>query len=505
MQRVLIGIVLLAAAIVIGGVFAPAKLEVWVDEGGQPHLTNQLPAREEARHIKPSEVKALWGGDTVGEPLPALRGTTSSEDDRTWRTLRGAIDDLGRGEAARAAVALEEVLERDPNRPEAHWYLALLDGQRGRLDSSEAHLRRFLATAGEELASWRASAERRLQRIEDERALLRPPDGALALVGFESGHFRVQMDKALQDGTAHRTSPTGCSATSKTPDAISERSSASTRRSPLGVVLYGKAAYLRAHRHRFSFQTVGFFDGRIHVVSAAHPAGELRTLLYHEYTHALFQERTGGHRPFWLNEGLAELAERLSRGLPALSRSERALLRRQIEAGDWIPLFRLAPSFSGLTNEEARLAYLEATAAAAWIERNTSSDVRGYILDTLGDGLTVDDALKSIMELDTAGVEAAIQREILDEFPRTRSASAGAVSNDDSAGSEDENATEAQADEPDTVGATDADEPDTVGATEVQAGESENIGESEKTGAGESKENAGPAGVPSGDGYDSGS
>ena len=42
---------------------------------------------------------------------------------------------------------------------------------------------------------------------------------------------------------------------------------------PMGVVLYGKAAYLRAHRHRFSFQTVGFYDGRIHVVSAAHPAG----------------------------------------------------------------------------------------------------------------------------------------------------------------------------------------------------------------------------------------
>ena len=34
---------------------------------------------------------------------------------------------------------------------------------------------------------------------------------------------------------------------------------------PLRVVVYGKAAYLRAYRHRFSFRTVGFFDGRIHV------------------------------------------------------------------------------------------------------------------------------------------------------------------------------------------------------------------------------------------------
>src|SRR5258705_6377089 len=56
---------------------------------------------------------------------------------------------------------------------------------------------------------------------------------------------------------------------------------------PMGVVLYGRASYLKTHGNRFSFQTVGFFDGRIHVVSAAHPAGELRSLLVHEYTHAL--------------------------------------------------------------------------------------------------------------------------------------------------------------------------------------------------------------------------
>ena len=47
---------------------------------------------------------------------------------------------------------------------------------------------------------------------------------------------------------------------------------------PLRVVVYGKAAYLRAYRQRFSFRTVGFFDGRIHVASAAHPGGELRSL-----------------------------------------------------------------------------------------------------------------------------------------------------------------------------------------------------------------------------------
>ena len=102
---------------------------------------------------------------------------------------------------------------------------------------------------------------------------------------------------------------------------------------PLGVVFYGKAAYLRAHRHRFSFQTVGFFDGRIHVASPAHPSVGLRSLLFHEYTHAIYREQTGGDRPYWLNEGLAELMERRSRQQPTSTRTERASLRNRIGSG----------------------------------------------------------------------------------------------------------------------------------------------------------------------------
>ncbi|NNL85653.1 MAG: hypothetical protein HKP27_08380 [Myxococcales bacterium] len=421
MKRVAWFTLLAIAVVLLVGVFWPAKIEVWVDDAGQPHLTNEDETpRAASRHIEPRQVMALWGGDPTGAPLLTPGGATSSEDDRTFRILRGAIDDLGRGETARAAVALEEVLARDPNRPEAHWYLALLDGQRGRLDSSEEHLRRFLATAGDDLSTWRASAERRLKQIEDERELLRPPEGALSLVGFESGHFRVQMDRALQDHAPDFADRVLQYLEDARGD-IGSRLGVFPKEST-GVVLYGKAAYMRAHAHRFSFQTVGFFDGRIHVVSAAHPAGELRTLLYHEYTHALFQERTGGHRPFWLNEGLAENAERSSRSLPALSRSERMLLRRQIEIGQWIPLSRLSQSFAGLDNDEARLAYLEATAAADWLERHTTSELRGYILDALGDGLSIDDALSSVLDVDTQGLEAAIQKEILDEFPTTRPA-----------------------------------------------------------------------------------
>ena len=62
---------------------------------------------------------------------------------------------------------------------------------------------------------------------------------------------------------------------------------------PLGVVLYGRAAYVRAHAHRFSFQTVGFFDGRSHVASPAHPSDSLRGVLFHEYTTTMEDRETG--------------------------------------------------------------------------------------------------------------------------------------------------------------------------------------------------------------------
>ena len=186
---------------------------------------------------------------------------------------------------------------------------------------------------------------------------------------------------------------------------------------PLGVVFYGRARYDHEHRHRFSFATVGFFDGRIHVASPAHPSGELRALLFHEYTHALFRERTGGDRPYWLNEGLAERVERRSRAVPASTHSERAALRARLATDSWIPLRSIARSFSGLSNEDARIAYLESVVAADWIEKRTTAAGRARLLARLGEGFSVDQALHELLGTDTDGVDEAVREEIRAEFP----------------------------------------------------------------------------------------
>jgi len=400
---------------------AGAELYIWVDEEGRTHVTDSLEAvPPEAREGVVGEgagLEALWNDGLRGPPVRAEPGAGSSSEDRVVRLLRGAVDDLRRGETARARVALESVLALEPGRPEAHWYLALLERGRGHFGAAEEHLRAFLDGAGEDLDAWRASARRRLAQLADERRLADPEaaEGPLRMRASASAHFRVRYDASLAEvrpGYAERVAGYLEEARARVGGWLGVHPA-----EPVQVLLYGKAAYLRAHGHRFSFRTVGFFDGRIHVVSAAHPAGELRSLLHHEYTHALFRERVGSDRPLWLNEGLAELAERRSRGLPRLTRAERFALREQIAAGTWIPLARLEAGFGGLDDAEARVAYLEARAAVAWIDAHTDARGRARLLVLLGRGRDVDSCLRAVVGTGTAGLEAALREEIRGAFP----------------------------------------------------------------------------------------
>jgi hypothetical protein len=412
MRRSLLLLLLLASA-------AAAEPWTWVDEEGVTHIVDDPSAVPESARDRAAQgrqaLRGLW--DDVRGPLDAGESAARGQrEQRTLRLIHGAVSDLERGETARAQVALESVLRDEPGQAEAHWYLALLERQRGRYDSAQAHLEAFLASAGDSLEPWRSSAQRRLQALEDERRLAEAsPDAGKEWVPLSSTHFRVYYDAALGRASAGY-AKTVMGYLEEARAAVSERLGVLPSEA-MGVVFYGKAAYLQAHKHRFSFQTVGFFDGRIHVVSAGHPAGELRALLFHEYTHAVFRERTGGDRPYWLNEGLAEIAERSSQSRGGLTRSELVALRSRIDEGRWIPLRRIAPSFSGLDDSDARAAYLEGLAAAYWIEARSDRAGRARLLARLSQGRKDDDALRELLGLDTDGIDAALRKFVLREFP----------------------------------------------------------------------------------------
>ncbi|MBW2398818.1 MAG: DUF4124 domain-containing protein [Deltaproteobacteria bacterium] len=396
---------------------AAAETYTWVDREGITHLTDdpdkvaQSSATEGRRALR-----GLWDDPRGSEGFVYAKPQSQAEA-RRQRVVRGAVEDLGRGETARASAALMSTLRDDPNNPEAHWYLAILDRQRGRYESARVHLESFLASAGADLEPWRDSASRRLRELEDERRLSEnaSANSVDAWGGLSDAHFQVYYDPNLA-----KASPDYAQRVIRylreAREVVGDRLGAVPAEA-MGVVFYGKATYVEAYRHRFSFQTVGFFDGRIHVVSAGHPAGELRALLFHEYAHAVFREQTGGDRPYWLNEGLAEISERASLNRRGLTRSERRALSRRIDAGEWLPLRRLAPSFSGLGDEDARAAYLQSMAAAAWIESRTDRAGRARMLQQIGEGATDDRAFKSVLGMSTAEIDAALQRVIREEFP----------------------------------------------------------------------------------------
>jgi hypothetical protein len=418
---------LLLAGLLAGPPLARGDVYTWVDENGVTHLSDDPGTLPEASrgevHEGRAELRGLWQEDLRGDAVapPAAGGV---EAQRVDRLIRGAVEDLERGETARATASLESASRLDPLRPEPHWYLALLARERGRYDEAEAQLRAFLAAAGDEHAAWRAAAQRKLAALEDERRLADETQlGRDQWVAVEHPHFRVRFDAQLGRADGDYANQV----LSYLEDAHAEvgRRLGATPSEPLGVRFYGKAAYLRANRQRFSFQTVGFFDGEIHVVSAAHPAGELRALLFHEYTHAVYRERTGGDRPFWLNEGLAVLSERAARLQTGFARSELSSLHQRIDAGIWIPLRRLAPSFSGLGDEDARAAYLESTAAAWWLEQRTTSAQRARLLERLGQGASDDEALHDLVGLDTDGVDAGLRQWIRAGFAPPPTPAAG--------------------------------------------------------------------------------
>jgi len=417
----------LVCLLLLLGYPATAEVYSWVDEEGVTHLVDDPaalpePAREAVRRGREG-LRDLWGEGVIAVPDPAagrIPAAPRLANERVDRILRGAVHDLERGESARAQVALESILRGEPGNAHAHWYMALLARQRGRYESAEVHLRAFLASAGDADESWRQAAARQLAELDDERRLADTAHLAESdeWLDVDHPHFRVHYDAALG-----RTSPDYAATVlrflEQAHDAVGQRFGTLPAEA-LGVKFYGKAAYVRAHRHRFTFQTVGFFDGRIHVVSAGHPSGELRALLFHEYSHAVFRERTGSDRPFWLNEGMAELTERAARQQPGLTRDERSLLRRRIDAGEWIQLRRLAPSFTGLDDDDARVAYLTSAAAAGWIEARTTPAERARIFERLGAGASDDEALAEVLGLTTDAVDTAVREWIRGEFAPAR-------------------------------------------------------------------------------------
>jgi tetratricopeptide (TPR) repeat protein len=144
------------------------------------------------------------------------------------------------------------------------------------------------------------------------------------------------------------------------------------------VVLYTERAFFDVTL--LPVWTAGAFDGRIHLpIGGLEDIEEhfLRTVLYHEYVHALVHRMAHGV-PHWMNEGLADYL--VNRDLP--------------RTGQDIPLQHLEQGFPLDDNSVMMRAYaVSSSAVAHLVEEHGLWRMRDFLL-SMGRGRTLDEAFQ---------------------------------------------------------------------------------------------------------------
>lgn len=150
------------------------------------------------------------------------------------------------------------------------------------------------------------------------------------------------------------------------------------------------------------------YDGRIKLPAGGITAktSVLEKVIFHEYTHAVVRELSKGRAPVWLNEGLAQYEEGQSSASFARSLS-------QLAKNGVIKLKPFEGSFMSFRAEEAQIAYLLSLSATEYIIREFGLfQVRG-VLERLGEGMGVDEALSTSLGVSYEDLERGWRSSIL--------------------------------------------------------------------------------------------
>jgi tetratricopeptide (TPR) repeat protein len=162
----------------------------------------------------------------------------------------------------------------------------------------------------------------------------------------------------------------------------------------IGVVLYTQQAF--ADITRAPGWVGALNDGRIRVpvqgLSGVTP--ELSRVLRHELTHSFVGQKTRGHAPTWIQEGLAQWME-------GKRSSENADVLAQIyKDGHAASLGRLEGSWMGLPGDAAGYAYAWALANVEYIVQAGGMGDIERILDRIGGGSSTEAALREVLHSD---------------------------------------------------------------------------------------------------------
>ncbi len=159
----------------------------------------------------------------------------------------------------------------------------------------------------------------------------------------------------------------------------------------IGVVLYTQQAF--ADITRAPGWVGALNDGRIRVpvqgLSGVTP--ELSRVLKHELTHSFVGQKTRGHAPTWIQEGLAQWMEGKRSGDNADA------LMPVYKEGHAPALGQLEGSWMGLQSDAAGFAYAWALANIEYIVQSGGMGDVERILDRIGGGSSTETALREVL------------------------------------------------------------------------------------------------------------
>lgn len=180
-------------------------------------------------------------------------------------------------------------------------------------------------------------------------------------------------------------------------------------RSSVPVVLYTNQAFFDVTHARNWMGALN--DGKIRIplrgMTTVTPL--LARILRHELTHSFVDQITMGRCPQWLNEGIAQMLE--PRAL-----NGGATLAQMFKSDRAIPLNSMESGFSNLSGAQAAVAYAESLATVSYIrDRYGMSDIL-RILDRLGQGESVESALRSTIHCDYRQLQEETGAALIHQF-----------------------------------------------------------------------------------------
>ncbi len=289
------------------------------------------------------------------------------------------------GEMERAAGVLETI----PKDTEARGQLKLIYRAMGRERYASGDMTGAAEFLGKALGLDPADAElkRELARAEGERSTeesMGTRDGSRFLVKFDGGENAVagHLIGLLLEEAYIKVG------------------------SDLDLRPHGRVEALLYTRERFRDITRSpswagaIYDGRIKIPAGGitEKTSELEKVVFHEYTHAVVRDASQGNAPVWLNEGIAQYEE-------GRSSAEYSRVLSQIAASGKVRLKSLEGSFMGLKAEQAQVAYLLSLSATEYIIREFGLFSVRNILENLGKGMGLDEAISTALGLSYADLE----------------------------------------------------------------------------------------------------